>query len=285
VQQYTKTLDRKYKNNVYKRFVMIPWFNINFPPIPFPIIGKLTIHAFGILVAIGILVGLKLTKKRGRELGLVDENVDSMVTWSLVFGFILAHLFDVFAYQTFGGHPRLIDIINPISGFSSFGGFSGALIGLFIWCRRHRTPVMPYADSLAYGLATGWMFGRLGCFTAHDHPGLHTSFFLAVQYPDGARFDLGLLEALWAAGIALVFAWLRHRKKQPLGLYVSLLTLAYAPVRFGLDFLRATDVPEPDPRYFGLTPAQWGCVPVLLAGALLLRWTLQNRAKPQSSPS
>jgi len=59
---------------------MIPWFNIEFPSIPFPIIGKLTIHAFGILVVTGILVGLKLTKKRGRELGLVDEKVDSMVT-------------------------------------------------------------------------------------------------------------------------------------------------------------------------------------------------------------
>jgi phosphatidylglycerol---prolipoprotein diacylglyceryl transferase len=255
---------------------MIPWFNINFPSIPFPIIGKLTIHAFGILVATGILVGLRLTKKRGRELGLVDERVDSMVTWSLVCGFLLAHFFDVFAYQTFGARPRLIDIINPISGFSSFGGFTGALIGLFVWCRRNRQPVMPYADSLAYGLATGWMFGRLGCFTAHDHPGHHTNFFLAVQYPDGARHDLGLDEALWAAAIALTFALLRRRGKQPLGLYVTLLTLAYAPVRFGLDFLRATDVPEPDPRYFHLTPAQWGCVLVLVAGIGLAVWTRRN---------
>jgi phosphatidylglycerol:prolipoprotein diacylglycerol transferase len=199
-----------------------------------------------------------------------------MVTWSLVCGFLLAHFFDVFAYQTFGARPRLIDIINPISGFSSFGGFTGALIGLFVWCRRNREPVMPYADSLAYGLATGWMFGRLGCFTAHDHPGRHTSFFLAVHYPDGARHDLGLDEALWAAGIALTFALLRRRGKQPLGLYVTLLTLAYAPVRFGLDFLRATDVPEPDPRYFGLTPAQWGCVLVLFAGIGLAVWTRRN---------
>lgn len=255
---------------------MIPWFNINFPSIPFLIIGKLTIHAFGILVAIGILTGIRLTKKRARELGLVDERVDSMVTWVLVLGFIIAHLFDVVAYQTFGAHPRLIDIINPISGFSSFGGFAGALIGLFIWCRRYRQPVMPYADSLAYGLATGWMFGRLGCFTAHDHPGRLTSFFLAVQYPGGARHDLGLDEAIWAACVAGLFAWLRHRRKQPLGTYVSILTIAYAPVRFALDFLRATDVPEPDARYGGLTPAQWGCLLVLIAGIGLLVWTRRH---------
>ena len=255
---------------------MIPWFNIPAPSIPFPIIGKLSIHAFGILVATGILVGLRLTKKRGRELGLVDEQVDSKVTWSLVLGFICAHLFDVFAYQTFGAHPRFIDIINPLSGISSFGGFAGALIGLFWWCRRNRQPVMPYADSLAYGLATGWMFGRLGCFTAHDHPGRLTNFFLAVHYPSGFRHDLGLDEALWAALIALVFALLRRRGKQPLGLYVTLLTLAYAPVRFGLDFLRATDVPEPDARYFGLTPAQWGCIGVFIVGIGLAVWTRRH---------
>jgi phosphatidylglycerol:prolipoprotein diacylglycerol transferase len=261
---------------------MIPWFNIEFPSIPFPIIGKLTIHAFGILVATGILVGLKLTKKRGRELGLVDEKVDSMVTWALVDGFLWAHLFDVFAYQQ---HPTLRDILNPVSGFSSFGGFAGALVGLFAWCRYYKQPVMPYADSLAYGLATGWMFGRLGCFTAHDHPGRHTSFFLAVRYPDGPRHDLGLDEALWAGAMALLFAWLRHRKKQPLGTYVSLLTIAYAPVRFVFDFLRATDVPEPDARYFGLTPAQWGCILVLFAGIGLLVWTSRHRHRAAARPA
>jgi phosphatidylglycerol:prolipoprotein diacylglycerol transferase len=78
--------------------------------------------------------------------------------------------------------------------------------------------------------------------------------------------------------VALAFALLRRRRKQPLGLYVTLLTLLYAPVRFGLDFLRATDVPEPDPRYFGLTPAQWGCMLVLLAGVGLAIWT-RRRAR------
>jgi phosphatidylglycerol:prolipoprotein diacylglycerol transferase len=251
---------------------MIPWFNITFP---FHI-GKLSIHAFGILVATGIVVGSKLTKKRGRELGLVDENIDSMIFSTLLVGFILAHLFDVFAYQTFGSRPSFWDIVNPISGFSSFGGFAGALIGLYVWCRVKKQPIMPYADSLAYGLAIGWMFGRLGCFTAHDHPGRHTSFFLAVRYPDGARHDLGLDEAIWAAGVAILFAVLR-RHKRPLGTYVTLLTLLYAPVRFFLDFLRATDVAEADPRYAGLTPAQWGCIAVLATGTYLAAWTRRHQ--------
>jgi phosphatidylglycerol:prolipoprotein diacylglycerol transferase len=259
---------------------MIPYVNISFPSIPFPIFGPITIHAFGILVAIGILVGMRLTHRRGRELGLVDQMVDSMITTVLVSGFLFAHYFDVVAYQTFGGHPDWREILNPFAGFSSFGGFIGAVGGLFFWCKSRRQPIMPYADSLAYGLAAGWMFGRLGCFTAHDHPGSHTSFFLAVQYPDGPRHDLGLDEALWAASVTLLFTWLR-RKPRPLGLYVTLLTTLYAPVRFGLDFLRATDVRDPDPRYFGLTPAQWGCFAVLAAGLGLLAWVRRQPQRPQ----
>jgi phosphatidylglycerol:prolipoprotein diacylglycerol transferase len=268
---------------------MIPYFDIQFPGIPFPIIGKLTIHLFGILVAIGILVGARLTRTRARELGLVDEKVASMIFTTVLTGFVFAHFFDIFAYQSAGPRPSFWEMLNPTQGFSSFGGFMGALVGLFVWCRRHKEPVMPYADSLAYGLATGWMFGRLGCFSAHDHPGIHSSFFLAIRggydsnrpppWNDGyPRLDLGLLEAIWAAGVAILFAILR-RKRRPLGIYVSILTLAYAPVRFGLDFLRVTEGANADPRYAGLTPAQWGCFLVLAAGIGLAIWTRANMTR------
>jgi phosphatidylglycerol:prolipoprotein diacylglycerol transferase len=47
--------------------------------------------------------------------------------------------------------------------------------------------------------------------------------------------------------------------------------LIYAPARFALDFLRATDVATPDRRYVGLTPAQWACLATLALGVYL--WT------------
>jgi phosphatidylglycerol:prolipoprotein diacylglycerol transferase len=251
---------------------MIPFFQLDRY---LPQFGPIGIHAFGILVATGILVGARLTRDRGRELGLVDERVAQMITWTLVGGFLFAHIFDVFAYQTAGPSPTLWQILNPFGGLSSYGGFMGALGGLFLWARVHKQPVMPYADSLGFGLAAGWLFGRLGCFTAHDHPGRFTNFILAVKYPEGARHDLGLDEALWALCMTALFLWLRRRPR-PLGLYVTLLTLGYAPVRFSFDFLRATDVAGADPRYFGLTPAQYGSIAVLFAGIGLAIWTRRN---------
>ena len=259
---------------------MIPYFSVNFPSI-----GPLTIHLFGILVACGILVGSKLTRDRGRELGLDDEKVTSMITTILVCGFLFAHVFDVAAYQTIGETPGPFGAswmnvawqwLNPFGGLSSYGGFMGAIGGLFYWCKKHKTDVMPYADSLGFGLAAGWTLGRTGCFTAHDHPGNLTDFFLAVQYPGGARHDLGLDEALWSLGITIVFLAMKKRKVQPLGIYVSLLTIGYGPIRFLLDFLRATDVHGADPRYFGLTPGQYGSIATVVVGLVMLRWTFQH---------
>jgi phosphatidylglycerol:prolipoprotein diacylglycerol transferase len=254
---------------------MIPWFDIQFPSY------LRFIHLFGILVAIGILVGSRLTRNRGRELGLVDDQVASMITTVLVCGFIFAHLFDVFAYQL-PTKPTLWEVINPFAGISSYGGFMGALGGLFYWTKKHKQPVMPYADSLGYGLAAGWLFGRLGCFSAHDHPGRLTDFPLAVQYPGGARHDLGLYEALWALAMTLLF-WALSRRRRPLGLYVGLLSFCYGPARFFLDYLRATDMRGADPRYFGFTPAQYGSVLVTIGGAALLIWTYRRAAAAPAS--
>jgi phosphatidylglycerol:prolipoprotein diacylglycerol transferase len=245
-----------------------------------PGVGPVKIHMFGILVAVGILVGARLTRTRGEELGYKAEQIGSMVTTVLVCGFIFAHVFDVFAYQTKGPSPSLLDILNPFGGLSSYGGFIGAVGGLFYWCKRNKQPVMPYADSLGFGLAPGWLFGRLGCFTAHDHPGRLTNFFLAVQYPGGARHDLGLDEALWAFCMTMLFLVLHKTqgdKPRPLGLYVGLLSTLYGPVRFAFDFLRTTDLPGADPRYFGLTPAQYGSILVTLIGIALLTWTARHR--------
>ncbi len=258
---------------------MIPYFNVRFPSI-----GPITIHLFGILVACGILVGSKLTRDRGRELGLEDDKVASMITTILVCGFIFAHIFDVAAYQTAGANPTLWQWLNPFEGLSSYGGFMGAVGGLFYWCKTNKQDVMPYADSLGYGLAAGWTFGRTGCFTAHDHPGNFTDFFLAVKYPGGTRHDLGLYEALWSLGVTFLFVAMKKRGKQPLGIYVAILTMAYGPIRFLLDFLRATDVHGADPRYFGLTPGQYGSVAVVFVGAILLRWTFQHQKEVDATP-
>jgi phosphatidylglycerol:prolipoprotein diacylglycerol transferase len=237
---------------------MIPYIDFD---APFRAL-HLPIHMFGVLVFAAIALGSWATHRRAGALGLDEERVRQMIGYALIFGFISSHLFDVLAYQK---NASLLDWLNPLGGLSSYGGFAGGLVGMLVWCQRFSQPRLPYADALAFGMAPGWTVGRLGCFAAHDHPGLLTRFPLAVSYPDGARHDLGLDEALFAFLVTLVFVAL-SRRNRPAGFYVALICLLYAPVRFVLDYLRVGDA-----RYLGLTPAQYASLAVLGVGICLAR--------------
>ena len=46
--------------------------------------------------------------------------------------------------------------------------------------------------------------GRFGCALQHDHLGIPSTYFLAVRFPGGPRFDLGLLR--YTRAELLVFA-------------------------------------------------------------------------------
>lgn len=260
---------------------MIPYLEI--PTIP--LWGRLEIHAFGVLVAIGILVGANRTRFRARQFGLSDEDTASVTTWVVLGGFLFAHVFDVLAYQTdeLARLPltkALLLIVNPTAGLSSFGGFIGALLALLYWTRKHKAPLLAYADSFLYGLAFGWFFGRMGCYTAHDHPGAFTTSFIGVPYPEGVRHDLGFEEAMFALVLALTFWWLGRRPRKT-GLYAAIACSFYGPVRFILDFLRVHDLPGADPRYFGLTPAQYGAIAVTLTGLVIAARVWRSKEVPQ----
>jgi len=147
-------------------------------------------------------------------------------------------------------------------------------------------PLLPFADLVLSCLPLGWMFGRMGCASVHDHPGARTTAdsLLAVAYPthvgDGVvtkigfieliqghdpRFDMGLLELFFTIILTACFA-LTWRRRLPIGSYIVASALSYAPVRFAMDFLRNPASENGDTRYAGLTPAQYGCVALFVFG-------------------
>jgi phosphatidylglycerol:prolipoprotein diacylglycerol transferase len=255
---------------------MIPYFDGHL----FDIFG-LPIHMFGVLVAMGVIVGDRIVVRQGVKRGLEDKDVKFLNARIVIVGFIVAHWVSVIFYFPERIKQNPLILLNFWAGLSSFGGFLGALLAFIFYTRKEKIPALPYADSVALGLAVGWIFGRTGCFTAHDHPGLHTSFFLAVRYPDGPRHDLGLYELLFTIVMTAILFWYASKPRVP-GRVIGLFATMYAPVRFGLDFLRARDVERPDERYFALTPAQWACIATLAVGIWLL--TRKGEVRPFAGP-
>lgn len=251
-------------------------------------VAGVTLYSFGLLVAAGALVGHAMAMRRARALGLQPiKQVDVFAIWVLGCGFVAGHVLDEVLYHPdiLRAHP--IELVMLHHGLSSMGGIAGAVAGGVGFILVRKLPAWVYADLCAYAFPFGWLLGRAGCSIAHDHPGRRTTSLLAVNFPanyppppeqpfGGPRFDLGLLEfALTPLLIALVVLVAR-RTRRP-GMIAGALAVAYPLVRFPLDFLRATDLGmDSDPRYAGLTPAQWACLGLLLAGLAIL-WTSRKR--------
>jgi phosphatidylglycerol---prolipoprotein diacylglyceryl transferase len=159
--------------------------------------------------------------------------------------------------------------------------------------------ILPFADLVLSVLPLGWMFGRAGCASVHDHLGARTTAdtLIAVAHPfgpgDGSvthfgfiefihghdpRFDLGFLELLFTIVLASCCALTWNRRLWT-GAYVIVIALAYPPVRFAMDFLRIPEAEGGDTRYAGLTPAQYGCIALFLFGLVMIPYVRSVHAR------
>lgn len=271
---------------------LIPYFE----PIEIPL-GPVSVHGFGILVALGFMAGSWMAMNKARRDGLDADVINRAVTWIIAGVFIGGHLGHALFYEPAEHFADPIKFLQVWKGLSSTGGFIGCTILVIIFLRRENARVrrenvalkqkgeplqlpvwvMPYGDTLMYGLSLGWFFGRMGCFSAHDHPGTQTDFWLGVygMCPDQpisvACHDIGLYEAIWSGLMCILFVIL-DRKPRFQGFYIGLLCASYGPTRLLLDAFRH---PATDARYFGLTPAQYGSMVIGLIGVYIL-WSQRN---------
>ena len=247
---------------------------------------EVPIQPFGILVATGVLLGARLAEWYAKREGLDPGWLADFVTHVVVIGFVACYILNGVFYET----ETLLEILKDPRllfqrwlGLSSYGGFFGAMFGLWVWKKRRGLPAMPLADAVCFGFPLGWFFGRMGCFVVHDHPGAKTDFFLAVDDYYGMgdpRHDLGLYEVIIAGAIMVLFLVIYFRRpdkaNRPMGLWCALMPLIYAPLRFGLDYLRATDLESSDVRYAGLTPGHYASLAMFVV-ALVMLWRVLKK--------
>ncbi len=280
---------------------MIPYIHIE--PL---VVGPLTISPFGLLMGIAIIVGVALSMWRGRRIGMDESELNSFLWAILIGGLVGGHVFDAILYypREVLAQPWLL--LEMWNGLSSFGGFFGGFLGALIWKYYERRPfrsigrfqlmrpvrritparIIPYTDTVVSVFPVSWFFGRMGCAIVHDHPGIlasagswlavafgpgpvHRFGLIELRYGTQPHYDLGLLEMIFSALLAVCFALTWRYSRKASGWYLVAASLIYAPVRFALDFLRLDDTANGDMRYAGLTPAQWACFALFVYGIAL----------------
>ena len=259
----------------------IPFFHLGVYNLPIPGLGELPIDPWATLVCVGFVIGLEVARARPIRLRLDVRDIVDGAVFTVLMGFLIAHIVTVVFYfperlTDNGAAGAVMSILRVWEGFSSTGGFIGAVIGAWIFYTYIR-PVgaLRHADIICYGFPFGWFFGRMGCTVVHDHIGSLTTWPTGMDFNDspitqGIRHELGLYEMVYMIPVMVVFIYLGQRDRVP-GFFLGLFAVLYAPIRFLLDFLRNTDiVNRQDARYFDLTPAQYGMVVLFFAGLWLL---------------
>jgi len=271
---------------------MIPYF----PQPEIHLFGPITVHAFGAIVAVSLIVGWRMAVARARARGLDTELFQDLLLYVVLSGFVVAHLYSVLAYFPREAMEDPLLLLRFWEDISSFGGFVGGLLGLWLFFRFQAKDAdtatrLRYLDVIAYVFPFAWAIGRLACTIAHDHPGTVTTFplgislkspeaqaYIAFFYQEAGRMaelppraelarmafhDLGWYEFLYMSCVMVPAFLLLDRKPRPPAFFLVAFPLFYVPARFLLDFLRIIDA-----RYFGLTPGQHAGIAVFLAAIL-----------------
>ena len=250
-------------------------------PIAFHL-GPLTIHWYGIMIAVAFLAGLWTASLRARRANIPAERIADIVLWLMVGGILGARVVYVTTYwrDEFADQPLSEIFMIQHGGLVYYGGLIGATLAGFIYIRWKRLPLWKVADVLAPSCALGNVFGRVGCFLNGCCYGRPTDLPWGVRFPAGHQYagvpvhPTEIYDAVNNFLLYLLLAWLFRRKKFDGQVFATYL-VGYAITRTVMEYFRG-DYP-PDHIHYGLTPGMLVSIPIFIVG-LALGAILSQRA-------
>ena len=216
--------------------------------------GPLEIRSYGLMLAISFVIGILWAMARSDKRG-IDRNrmmdMSMILIVSAIVGsrlmYILTHLYE------FRG--RWLDTVSPIQstgeiglpGLTMLGGVILCLIGLVIFCRMNKIPILKLSDVVAPCFGLGIFLTRIGCFLAGCCFGEPSDLPWCVVFPTASpagsvHFGVHihptqLYSSLYGLIIVLIIIWLDRRPRFD-GFITAVFFMLYGVSRFSVDFVR-----------------------------------------------
>lgn len=208
-------------------------------------IGPVTVHGYGMMIAVGILCCIALGVYRAKRYNLDPDAIMDIALYGVIGGFLGAKLLYVIVeFPTFLKDP--MSVLGS-EGFVVYGGIITGVLVAILYCRKKKLVFLEYFDLAAPSISLAQGFGRIGCFLAGCCYGRETDSFLGVVFPEGCMAPAGekLLptQLLSSAGDFLITAILLwyYKRNNKTGNVGALYMLLYGVGRFLIEFLRSDD--------------------------------------------
>ncbi|MFH0804588.1 MAG: prolipoprotein diacylglyceryl transferase [Patescibacteria group bacterium] len=253
------------------------------PPLAAFSIGPLSVHWYGIILALAVSAGFVLSYRLFRQRGVDTAHLANLFIVIFLCGIIggrMGHLVGEWGYY----HDHLSATVQLWrGGIAIHGVLAGALLGLWGYCRWRKLAFWVTADLLVVSLPLMQAIGRWGNYFNQELYGMPTSLPWGIPVDQAFRepgyaaaqyyHPLFLYESLLMLAVFAGIWWLFRRAQLKSGQ----LTLAYfamfAVVRFSLDYIRLHK-----PMAAGLSYTQWLSIGIFIAAALL--WWFRYRHRP-----
>ena len=182
-------------------------------------LGPLTIHLYGLIIAVGMLLAVLYASKRSKEFGLKEDDLIDGVLWVAPFAIICARLYYcIFEWDQYASNPiSILYIWN--GGLAIYGGVLGAVIGLSVFCKVRKIKATAMMDVVSLGLLIGQLVGRWGNFMNREAFGAPTDSFLRMGLYNTATGAVEyyhptfLYESLWNFVGFLLLHFLSKKRK------------------------------------------------------------------------
>ncbi|HHC6312424.1 TPA: prolipoprotein diacylglyceryl transferase [Staphylococcus aureus] len=211
-------------------------------------LGPLSVRWYGIIIAVGILLGYFVAQRALVKAGLHKDTLVDIIFYSALFGFIAARIyFVIFQWPYYAENPgEIIKIWH--GGIAIHGGLIGGFIAGVIVCKVKNLNPFQIGDIVAPSIILAQGIGRWGNFMNHEAHGgpvsrafleqLHLpNFIIENMYINGRYYHPTFLyESIWdVAGFIILVNIRKHLK---LGETFFLYLTWYSIGRFFIEGLR-----------------------------------------------
>jgi phosphatidylglycerol:prolipoprotein diacylglycerol transferase len=248
-------------------------------------LGPLGIHWYGLMYLLGFAFFILLGRMRLRTLKRRDWDekfLDDLLFYGVLGVIAGGRLGEVLFYNPGYYFSYPLQILAVWQGGMSFhGGFIGVLVAMALFARSRHVGWLQLMDFVAPLVPLGLGAGRIGNFINGELWGRPTDAAWGMVFPhvDMLPRHPSQLYEFVLEGIALfVLLWLYSSKPRPVGSVSGLFLIGYGSFRFLAEFTRTPDDGIFGLLTFGISMGQWLSLPMIVAGALLMRYAYRRTA-------
>ena len=146
-------------------------------------IGSFGIAIYGVVIAIGMLLGLTLSSKVAARTGQDPDVIWDLGPALLFFSVLGARIYYViFMWDMYKDDPLQIFNLRG-GGLAIYGGIIAGFITIYVYCKVKNQMFPLVLDTVMYGLLVGQILGRWGNFFNREVFGEYTDNLLAMRIP------------------------------------------------------------------------------------------------------